>query len=537
MSGLDLARALAAALVHFVWQGAAIAALAGAGLVLAAPRGPRARHAVLLAALLAMAAAFAATLGRGLVAPPAAVSALAGQALPPARGPVPAAGGGGWAALPGMPAGSPSATGALLVAWGAGALLMVLRLAGGTARVFWFSRGGAGPLPEPWPARVARLAGGLGVRAAVRVRATARVGVPILAGFARPVILVPAAALSGLPAAALEALIAHELAHLARRDHLVNLLLAALETLLFYHPAVWWISRRLRAEREFCCDELVVTHVTDRVAYARALLEMETLRPAPVALAATGGPLMSRIRHLLAAPREPRRGAGALAVVGLAVFATATILLGASLPAGALSPAALAGTPAAPLGREAGLDIEWLPRALAPWLPEVRNAAATHGVDPRLVALVLMVESAGDPAARSPMGARGLMQVLPATGAFIARERGLGEFDPNRLDDPSTSIDFGAWLLARGLREFGSGRDPSEAVELAAAAYNGGTRAVSAWLTGDGALSEETAAYKDLVRSLWRDRAAPRSPAFEAWLERGGRRLLGTPDTAVSPPR
>jgi soluble lytic murein transglycosylase-like protein len=120
------------------------------------------------------------------------------------------------------------------------------------------------------------------------------------------------------------------------------------------------------------------------------------------------------------------------------------------------------------------------------------------------------------------------MQILPQTGAFIAHERGLvgGVFDPARLDDPQTSIDFGAWLLARGQAQFGAGRDPSEAVEVTAAAYNGGSRAVAAWLAGEGQLAAETNAHRNLVRDLWRDRSAPRSPAFEAWLERGGKFLL-----------
>ncbi len=539
MSGpaAQVALALAAALAHFLWQGAAIAALAGAGLALAGPHGARARHGVLVAALLAMAVAFGATFALGLAGPTAGLPLR--QALfevRPATGGFPAAGGGDWSPLPGPLAAAPRATAWLLAAWAAGAALMALRLAGGALRVGRIVRRGAVPLPAEWAARVGTLSRALGLRAAARVRQSARVAVPVLAGFLRPVVLVPAAALTGLTPAALEALIAHELAHLARRDPLVNLLQALLETLLFFHPAVWWVSRRLRVEREFCCDELVVRRVADPLAYAQALLDMETLRSGPrtagaAALAADGGSLVNRIRRILAADPALPRPAGPLAAAGLALAAAAALLFGAALPAGALAPSALQGTPAAPLGAEAGLGIAWLPQALEPWLPFVREAAATHRVDPRLVALVLLVESAGDPAARSPMGSRGLMQILPQTGAFIARERGLAGtgFDPARLDDPQTNVDFGAWLLARGLAEFGAGRDPSEAVELAAAAYNGGSRAVRAWLAGEGTLSAETDAYRALVRDLWRDRAAPRSPAFEAWLERGGRRLLRQP--------
>ena len=123
--------------------------------------------------------------------------------------------------------------------------------------------------------------------------------VPSVVGWLRPVILLPASALTGLSPAHLDAIIAHELAHVRRHDFAVNLLQTAAEILLFYHPACWWISRRIRAEREHCCDDIAVSLCGDRLLYATALADLEALRgstdaragghrrPAPPARAAT----------------------------------------------------------------------------------------------------------------------------------------------------------------------------------------------------------------------------------------------------------
>ena len=141
---------------------------------------------------------------------------------------------------------------------------------------------------------------------------------PTAIGWLQPVILLPASAMTGLSIPQLEAILAHELAHIRRHDYLVNVLQCIVETLLFYHPAVWWVSRKIREEREACCDELAVTLCPDPLVYARALLEMEQLRVAGprLALAANGGLLMNRIQRL-ARPARPQsdRLAGVLAVI------------------------------------------------------------------------------------------------------------------------------------------------------------------------------------------------------------------------------
>ena len=160
------------------------------------------------------------------------------------------------------------------------------------------------------------------------------VDVPTVVGWLRPAILLPAATLAGLSAAQLEAILAHELAHVRRHDYLASLLQSAVETVLFYHPAVWWVSHRMRVERELCCDDEAVAACGNPVEYARALAGLESLRAAPrLAPAATGGPLFERIARLVAAPSGHglRATRGAAALLGGAALALA--LTGVTTPA------------------------------------------------------------------------------------------------------------------------------------------------------------------------------------------------------------
>ncbi len=145
-------------------------------------------------------------------------------------------------------------------------------------------------------------------------------------GWLRPVILLPTSVLTGLSADQMQALLAHELAHVCRNDYLVNLLQTLVETLLFYHPAVWWLSRQIRQERENCCDDLAAAVCPSRIAYARALLAMEELRAedARLALTARGGLLWPRVRRLLGLPEPRPRCPGARSLA--AVLAVAAIL-------------------------------------------------------------------------------------------------------------------------------------------------------------------------------------------------------------------
>ena len=138
----------------------------------------------------------------------------------------------------------------------------------------------------------------------VRLARSALVQVPSVIGALRPMVLLPMQTLTGLTPDQLRGLLAHELAHIRRHDYLVNAIQTIVETLLFYHPAVWWMGRVIRQERENACDDLAA-EVCDRATYARALATMEKLRHLPaVALGADGGSLVSRIRRILRARRS-----------------------------------------------------------------------------------------------------------------------------------------------------------------------------------------------------------------------------------------
>jgi len=110
------------------------------------------------------------------------------------------------------------------------------------------------------------------------------------------------------------ALLAHELAHLRRHDYLVNLCQCVVEAVMFYHPAAWWISRRIRQERECACDELAAAVVGDRRIVAEALVTLAEREMAgfSIALGAGGGSLSERVQRLLRqpAPGPVRSGLG-----------------------------------------------------------------------------------------------------------------------------------------------------------------------------------------------------------------------------------
>jgi hypothetical protein len=134
--------------------------------------------------------------------------------------------------------------------------------------------------------------------------------------------LLPTSALTGLSLPQLESLLIHELAHIRRHDYLVNILQSVIETLLFYHPAVWWVSHRIRVEREHCCDDVAVTVMGNPVVYAKALATLETLRSQPqFALAASDGKLLSRIKRVLGKPEQSANWLASVVVIGIVVLA------------------------------------------------------------------------------------------------------------------------------------------------------------------------------------------------------------------------
>ncbi|HEV3118410.1 MAG TPA: M56 family metallopeptidase, partial [Gemmataceae bacterium] len=307
-------------LLYFLWQGILMAALYALARALAGGRiSARGRYAIACASLLAMTAAPAVTywwLGNsgqaariGDFTAWGARQLIPGVAYSPVTDP--------WQqAMPWI-----------VMAWFAGAAACSFRLLMGCISATTLRRSRGAPVLTEWQQTLDRLIERMHVSQSVRLLATDRVDSPSVVGWLRPVILAPVGVLCGLAPEQVEAVLAHELAHVRRHDYLVNVLQGIAESLLFYHPAVWWISNQIRAEREHCCDDLAVAASGDVLVYARALAELEAMRPAhfKAALSANDGSLLRRIRRLtnpVAAHRVAGWGAawslGALLLLGIA---------------------------------------------------------------------------------------------------------------------------------------------------------------------------------------------------------------------------
>jgi GWxTD domain-containing protein len=311
-----LAAAIGWTLFHSIWEGAVIAlALAVALLVV---RSAIARYAAAFAAMLLLLASFGVTFACMMSGPVATAHIDRSHISPAPNG-------------RGMPAApSPSAEG-LTVAlpwlapfWFAGVWIFYLRHLAGWLAARRLRRTGVCCAPESWQDRLAELRTCIGLTRPVMLLESCLAEVPVVIGHLRPMILMPIGLLAGLPSGQIEAILLHELGHIRRCDYLVNVIQRLAEGLLFYHPAGWWISGVIRAERENCCDDLVVATQGNAHEYALALAALEQKKeeqhdsPHPTTstetristrdkagsiplfpVAATGGSLVRRIRRLL----------------------------------------------------------------------------------------------------------------------------------------------------------------------------------------------------------------------------------------------
>ena len=213
-------------------------------------------------------------------------------------------------------------------AWLAGVALLLARATTAWWRVRRLHQLAIRSVCSIWQAAANRIAGRLQLRRVVHIVEMPQIDVPFAIGCLRPIVVLPIAAMSHLNVAQVEAILAHELAHVVRHDYVVNLMQTYAETLFFYHPAVWWLSARIRDEREHCCDDIAVEVCGDPVSYAEALTELETWRTGNVSLAAaaTGGSLLGRVRRILRVevPVQSMRSPGTIALVLIALGVLAT---------------------------------------------------------------------------------------------------------------------------------------------------------------------------------------------------------------------
>jgi GWxTD domain-containing protein len=327
-----LIHAVGWSLLHFLWQGAIVAVLLTSALRLLRNRSSDLRYAAACCALVLMAASPLVTFGWFAVN-----SSAAGQTFSHAiveknqmlnlrselSGP----------SLPWINQLAESVDRSLpwvLAAWLTGTTLLLCRLNIGLI----VARRMRSIATEPVGIELQRifhdLSRRLGVVRPVSVMNSALVQVPTVIGWLRPAVLLPVECLTGLSTIQIEAIFAHELAHIRRHDYLVSVFQSIVEAILFYHPAVWWVSEQVRREREDCCDDLAVKISGDSLAYAKALSFLEERRgssPA-VALGANGGVLAMRIKRLLGYKEPPAYSWFTVATLCALVVAAAALCIG-----------------------------------------------------------------------------------------------------------------------------------------------------------------------------------------------------------------
>ncbi|PWT82980.1 MAG: hypothetical protein C5B57_07775 [Blastocatellia bacterium] len=322
-----ITQVVSAALIDFIWQAMLVAIALRATLFLLKDCSANVRYAASCAALafLAVLPVVTATLLYARALPVGIPNFRGGTGSPPLAavpqtmlpisigGQTPPMAWLGWAEMWALPV------------WSLGVVILSARLAGGCTYAFAVRRRSKSA-DESLLAIVLRLARRMGIDRPIRVVSSSVTDGPSVIGWLRPVILLPPAAVIGLSLEQLEAVLAHEIAHIKRHDALVNMLQIVVETLLFYHPVVWWTSNQIRLERELCCDDLAVRACGDALSYARALTMLEKRRLAVprLALGSTGASLLYRIQRLIGARPTPDHGSshwmGVLAICLGAIF-------------------------------------------------------------------------------------------------------------------------------------------------------------------------------------------------------------------------
>jgi murein DD-endopeptidase MepM/ murein hydrolase activator NlpD/beta-lactamase regulating signal transducer with metallopeptidase domain len=457
--------ALGWTLLHFLWQGL-LAGLATA-LLLRLLRGHSAqvRHLAACAGLLACLLMPTVTLLQLLPGRPSPLAELAAppvaRSIPPVSTAAPAPKAPLKERLEGV---LRPALPWLVGTWVLGSLFFLLRLLGGCLWLQRLRASHSSPASREWSQRFTSLARRMDLDHCPELRVCGAVDGPLVHGWWHPIVFVPASLLTGLDPLLLEALLAHELAHIRRQDYLANLLQSLCETLLFFHPAVWWISARIRATREEACDDLAAKAIGEPRRLALALAELDLFQlPAP-ALGAHQGDLMTRISRLLN-PTPPRPFLGSPLPAFLVIALLAPMMASSAPP------------PERPTLILRPADL----------VAQLDALAAREGIDPHLLRAIAEVESQYDPGAVSRLGSTGLLQVMPAT----ARKYGAQD-----LQDPAQVMAAGARYLKFLLTRYNG--DWTRAV----AAYNGGEEALDA-----GKLSEETRRYVPAVLRLAQSKA------------------------------
>lgn len=242
-----------------------------------------------------------------------------------------------------QPISTPPMSTEIFLLWYVGMMSLSFYHLGGWFRAHNYTRRGISKAGNDWEVRWAELGRKIGLKRPAKILLSSKINMPCVIGAIKPVVLLPLSAFSGLTAQQIELLLTHELIHIRRYDVLVNYLQKIIETILFFNPAAWLISRQIRIERELCCDEEVISFNGDNIAYARALTELEGLRhDAPqLAVAAGGKSLIGRIQRMLKKEHANNNlsGFGLTAIILMAVvFIAGMGFLGGATPSAYAQP-------------------------------------------------------------------------------------------------------------------------------------------------------------------------------------------------------
>ena len=497
--------ALGWTLVHFCWQ-AAVIALVYRIVDLALPGKARSnvRYGLALAALLSMFAISVATLAyeemrvaRDSVTPQASVPGAA-QALRS-----------GLSSLPALGASLTTQAGRhidlsdyatrwmpwLDALWFLGVLALSVRTVGGWWLIQRLRRSGLVQVPESVRSSLAHLSQRMGIKRQIELRISGRISGPLAMGVFRSLILLPVSTLTALNAQQLEVVLAHELAHIRRADYLWNMLQSIIETLFFFHPAVWWVSNKLREQRELCCDDVALACCSDPLVYATALLRLEEQRSSRLHLAMaldghqTASGLRARIVRILGEAPQGRREIAPLSVFGvcalLGLFLFPLQQIFASFPVKAQETAHLLGAIVAVPGPVSKVVINPQPlaRPEAHPSPVVKPAVNPYPLaravtplpvlaplEPASVALtpdvapVAMVASVPQVAAAVSVAAQTAVAVAPATAAksdYIAQMRAAG-YNVDLDKFIAMKIQGVTPAYAQGMGELGMGKPTAD---------------------------------------------------------------------------
>ncbi len=194
----------------------------------------------------------------------------------------------------------------IVTIWFLGMLVFALKFLGGLAYIQRLKHYRIHQVTEEWQKTFDKLCKTIHIQRAVKIVQSAMVKVPMVIGFFKPVVLIPVSTFTGIPSKQLEIIIMHELAHIIRRDYIINILQSLVEIIFFFHPAVWWMSKVIRTEREHCCDDIAIEKTGDSLNFAKALanIQEQFLLKESLAMSIHGGKnnLFKRIKRLISQP-------------------------------------------------------------------------------------------------------------------------------------------------------------------------------------------------------------------------------------------